>query len=190
MICLGWLDGIFVFQAIINATVLHRDVGLGDTWTSPLPNAYALLMIDTTDQGWVYNPKTQPQGVGEQDDAIAGVRVEQVAGRYILGGSDTRSFEQSESGSDQVNSYFVLDTQIGQHTDYPSYETLRGTARKLGIVLHLEPIDTVYARYRFTWFDVFVGLLAFLPPLAGAVFLTRWIIRLRETHDILSPANP
>lgn len=156
----------------------------------PLPNGYALLMIDTTDQGWVYNPKTQPDGVGEQADAVAGVRVVQVAGPYILGGSDTRPFDQSESGSDQVNSYFLLDTQIGQHTNYPSYEGLRGRARELGIVLHLEPIDTVYGRYRFTWFDDFVGLLAFLPPLVGAVFLIRWIIRVRKTRDILNPAIP
>jgi len=94
--CLIWAGALFVFQALVNEGVLHRDPGLGDTWHCPLPNGYALMMIDVTDQGWVYNPKTQPgDGVVEQDDAVAGVRIVQIAGRYIAGGSDTRSFQHS-----------------------------------------------------------------------------------------------
>ncbi len=91
--CLGWAGAVFVFQALINEEGLRRDPGLGDAWRCPLPNGYALLMIDDTDQGCVYNPKTQMGngGVGEQEDAVFGVHVLQVAGRYILGGSDTRS---------------------------------------------------------------------------------------------------
>src|SRR5262245_19555700 len=50
-VCLGWAGVIFVFQAIVNETVLHRDAGLGDTWKCPLPNGYAILMIDTTEHG-------------------------------------------------------------------------------------------------------------------------------------------
>lgn len=71
--CLAWAGLVFVFQAVINETVLHRDAGLGDTWRCPFPNGYALMMIDVTDQGWVYNPKTQPgDAVGEQEDAVPG----------------------------------------------------------------------------------------------------------------------
>src|SRR5258708_4535105 len=36
--CLGWAGGVFVFYAIVNAVVFHRDPGLGDGWTCPLPN--------------------------------------------------------------------------------------------------------------------------------------------------------
>src|SRR5579864_2883925 len=61
-VCFGWAVLIFIFQAIVNEGWLHRDVGIGDTWTCPLPNGYALLMIDDTDHGIVYNPKTQPGG--------------------------------------------------------------------------------------------------------------------------------
>jgi hypothetical protein len=75
LVCLGWGGAIFVFQAVVNEGLLHRDLGLGDTWHAPLPNGYQIMMIDVTDQGWVYNPKTQPgSSVGEQQDAVAGVR--------------------------------------------------------------------------------------------------------------------
>jgi len=88
--CLIWAGAVFVFQAVINEAVLHRDAGIGDTWTCPLPDGYALLMVDVSDQGVVYNPKTQTasNGVTDQDDALDGVRALQLAGPYILGGQD------------------------------------------------------------------------------------------------------
>jgi hypothetical protein len=184
LVCFGWASAVFAFQAVINETVFHRDAGLGDTWRCPLPNGYALLMIDTTDQGFVYNPKTQSGGaLGEQGDAIAGVRVLQVSGRYILGGSDSRSFERSDN-ADQVDSYFLLDTQFGKHANFSSYEALRTKAQELGIVLHLESIEAVYGQYRATGFEVFVGLLLCLPPLAGVALLVSWIIRVQKTRGI------
>ena len=181
---------VFVFQAIVNETVLHRDAGLGDTWNCPLPNGYALLMIDTTDQGFVYNPQTQPNNVvGEQQDAIAGVRVLQVAGRYILGGSDNRSFERLENHSEQVDSYFLLDTLLGKQSRFPNYEDLRAKAQELGISPNLERVASVYYRYRFTWFDIFVGLVLLVPLLVSALLLLLWILRLRKvSHIALSPA--
>ena len=186
-LCLGWMGTVFVLQALINQAVFHRDPGLGDEWTCPLPDGYAILMIDTTDQGWVYNPKTQPEeAVSEQADSISGVRTMQVAGRYILGGSDGRSFESSEDDSSKrVDTYFVLDTQAGRHTDFASYDALRVAAQKLGIIPHLEDIAAIYNRYRFTWFDVLAALLTFLPPAAGAVLLVLWVLRLRKIRGRL-----
>lgn len=188
--CLGWAGAVFIFQAVINETVLHRDAGLGDTWECPLPNGYSLLMIDTTNQGWVYNPKTQSGGgVGEQEDAVGGVRIVQVSGQYVLGGSDSRPIAQSVKNPEQVDSYFLLDTQVGKHTKFPSYDALRANAQQLGIALNLQPIADVYGKYRFTWFEVFAGLLTCLPPLVGAVLLVRWVIRVRRTRRIsLRPA--
>ncbi len=179
--CLGWVGTVFVFQAVINENVLHRDPGLGDMWECPLPNGYALLMIDTTDLGWVYNPKTQPDGVTEQDDAISGVMVVQVAGRYIFGGSDSSWAGESDP---TVDSYFLLDTQIGKHTTFSNYDALRNRAQELGVVLKLESIGAVYSRYRFTWFDTFVVVLTIVPPLLVAFLLMRWTIRLRKSRDM------
>jgi hypothetical protein len=142
-------------------------------------------MIDTTDQGFVYNPRTQSGSVvGEQEDAIAGVRVLQVSGRYILGGSDSRSFERSDNTAEQIDSYFLLDTQFGKHTNFPSYDDLHWKAQELGIVLNLQSIEAVYSRYRLTWFAIFVGLLLCLPPLGSVVLLVRWITRVRKTRGI------
>src|SRR5258708_4403268 len=91
--CLAWGAAVFVLQWDINEKVFHRDPGIGDAWKCPLPNGYALLMIDLPDYGWVYNPRTQPMpdGVGEQEDAIFGVRTLQVANRYIALGVDNPS---------------------------------------------------------------------------------------------------
>jgi hypothetical protein len=180
-VCFGWAVLIFIFQAVVNEGWLHRDVGIGDTWTCPLPNRYALLMIDVTDEGIVYNPKTQPgEGVGEEEDAVFGVRLVQIAGRYILGGGDSRTDD----------SYFLLDTQTGKRSNFGSYDELATAGKKLSIQLHLESIATVYRRYRFTWFDVLVGMLFCIPLLAYAVVTMRWIVRLRRTKLVaVQPAQ-
>jgi len=184
--CLGWAALLFVFQACVNGA-MHRDPGLGDSWNCPLPNGYAITMIDVTDQGWVYNPKTQIDGgVAEQEDAVAGVRLVQVSGKYILGGSDSRSIVDSHSSNDYVDSYFLLDTQTGRKTAFPNVDGLRAAATQAGINLNLEPIDAVYSRYRYTWFDVSVGILLCVPPLACLVLLARKILKLRKSASIES----
>ena len=52
-LCVAFAGGWFVVYAFTNSTVFHRDPGVGDGWDTPLPNGYALMMIDTTDQGAV-----------------------------------------------------------------------------------------------------------------------------------------
>jgi hypothetical protein len=184
--CLGWAGAVFFFQAVVNEFALHRDVGLGDTWKCPLPDGYALLMIDEMDQGWVYNPKTQPDGLGvsEQEDAVSGVRFLQLSGPYVLGGLDSKAY-QLASEDDRIDYYFLLDTKAGSHETYPNYEVLRSKASQLGITLNLERISAVYSRYRFTWFDAFAGFLFCAPPLTVAWLLVRWIVRLRRSRELL-----
>ena len=188
LICFGWAGAVFAFKAIVSETVFHRDAGLGDTWNCPLPNGYALLMIDTTEQGWIYNPRTQSEGsVAEQEDAVAGVRSLQVVGRYILSGSDTRSFQRTENQREQIDSYFLLDTKIGKQTRFPNNEALQSKAQELGIAENLEPIASTYSRYRFTWFEVFTGSLLLVPLLISAVLLLWWTLRVRkEARKLLS----
>ena len=179
--CLGWATITFIFQAIVNETVLHRDAGIGDAFSCPLPNGYQILMIDVTDVGYVYNPKTQTSsyGVSSQEDAPSEVRVLQLEGRYILGGIDTCYYDHFGT-STHLDSYFILDTQRGKRTDFADRKALSHAAQKLGIQLNLEPISDIYARFRFTWFDVFAGLLLIIPPILGFIFLARSIIRLRR----------
>jgi hypothetical protein len=163
-VCLGWGTGVFVFQAVVNELLLDRDLGIGDTWHAPLSNGYQIMMIDVTDHGWVYNPKTQLDAVGEQEDAVAGVRKVQVAGRYILGDTNSESFEHSGEEKSTFWSFFILDTNTGTQTKFQTYDALRSRAQELRITLDLEPINTVYARFRSTWFDNVSRCLVFCPP--------------------------
>ena len=173
---------------MVNESLLHRDAGLGDTWNCPLPNGYAITMIDVTDNGWVYNPKTQSDGgLGEREDAVAGVRSVQVAGRYILGASDTHWFGKMEAhGDSDVNRYFLLDTRTNKRTDFASYDAMNRAASQIGIQPHLERIDAVYSRYRFTWFDVLVRYLLCIPPLIYAGLLARQVLKLRRARQVVA----
>jgi hypothetical protein len=189
-VCLCWSGALFVFQAPVNQLVLHRDPGLGDTWECPLPNRYSLLMIDKTENGWIYNRATQsiPGGVAEQEDAIARVAVVQVAGRYILGrvdgaeldGPDIVDGVAVDAAKKHADSFFLLDTQTGKRKDFPDYKRLASAAQSLAIEPRLEPMVLVYRHYRFTWFDVFAGFLFIAPPVLGLVSLTVWILYLRR----------
>jgi hypothetical protein len=139
-------------------------------------------MIDVSDQGVVYNPKTQGRdgSVGDQNDAVSGVVKLQIAGTKIFGSRDSRSFEHF---ADQpvVDGYFVLDTLSGTHTNFGDEAALREEALRSGTRLNLEPISNLYNRYRFTWFDGLAGLLLILPILLGIGLLFREAIRLRRS---------
>jgi hypothetical protein len=184
--CLVWAGIVFVIQAAVNIGLLHRDPGIGDGWDCPLPNGYAISMIDVTDQGTVYNPKTQtvPGGISSQDDVADCVRIMQVTPRYILGGVDSKAYDHLGTNSDQIDGYFILDTQVGKRTDIPTLDVLHLAASQLGIQLNLEPIATIYSRYRFTWFDILSAFLLFAPPLIVAGLMVRWILRLRRVREI------
>jgi len=184
-VCLAWGAAVFVFQWDVNERVFHRDPGIGDAWKCPLPNGYALLMIDLPDYGWVYNPRTQrmPDGVGEQKDAIFGVRTLQVANRYIALGVDNHVLENFGSDKKEIDSYFLLDTSTGTRTRFATFAELRSATAPLGFQLTLEPIGRVYSRYRFTWFDRLARILFLGPPLLAVAVLGVWIFLLRRSRE-------
>lgn len=185
---IAWVGAIFAVDGIINETMLHRDFGIGDAWRCPLPNGYSILMIDVTDYGCVYNPKTQRTEdiVGEKEDAPFGVRELQVLDRYILGGRNRGAIQSSGGSPDEVDSYFILDTQTGKRTDFPDYDTFRAAGSLLGITPHLEPISKVYSRYRFTPLDVVAGVLAIAPPFLLLVLFIWWIVHARKSCDVVT----
>jgi hypothetical protein len=79
-----------------------------------------------------------------------------------------------------------LDTQLGKRTQFQNYDLLRHRAVELGIEPDLQPINTVYSKFRFRWFDVLAGLLFCLPPLIGALLLIGWVGRLRRTRSVIA----
>ena len=182
--CIGYAGVWFASYAIINDQMFHRDPGLGDSWYTPLPNGYALLMIDTTDQGTVYNPKTQPVsgGVMGRDDAVFGVRQLQVAGNRIFGARDSGYFGRIGQDSTSVDAWFELDTKGNRHMEYSSLSQLREQAAAQGVQLNLRSFYDVFSQYRTTWFDFLAGALLLLGPLCAFSLLARWIWRIRQKN--------
>ena len=180
--CVAYAGVWFAAYAIINAEVFHRDPGLGDSWMTPLPDGYALLMIDTTDQGTVYNPRTQPVSgsVGNRDDAVFGVRELQVSGNLIFGARDSGYFDRIGEDSTVVDRYFELNTTTHTHTEFPSLDSLRQRASSEGLHLNLRSFADVFSQYRTTWFDYVSGLVLVLVPLLAFSLLVRWIWRIRQ----------
>jgi hypothetical protein len=181
----------FIAYALINYQCFHRDPGLGDSWETPLPNGYALLMIDVTDEGTVYNPKTQPaqDGVAETLDSEFGVRQLQVAGNLIFGARDSGYFARIGSDSNIVDRYFELNTKNGRRTEYPSITDLRTHASGEGVQLNLLPFVTVFDQYRWTWFDYAAGAALLGVPLISFLVLVWWVWKNRSDSAALAPAD-
>ena len=181
----------FIAYATINTVVFHRDPGLGDSWETPLPNGYALLMIDTNDEGTVYNPATQSGegGVSSRNDAVFGVRQLQVSNNLIFGAWDTGYFGRSGQDSTFVDSYFELDTRRNQQTPFPSLEALRSRAASEGVALHLRKFASVFSDYRTTWFDHVSVITLLAVPVIGLVFLARWLWKIRQSTRTAPPGE-
>ncbi|HKQ45858.1 MAG TPA: hypothetical protein VJS47_10740 [Rhizomicrobium sp.] len=171
---LGWLFAVFVFQATINV-YLGRDPGIGDSWNTPLPNGYRLIMIDVTDHGTVYNPKTlPPDTIAGQDDNVFDVSQLQLSGRYMLGALTP---DNSYGGS-----YFLLDTQSGKRLIFPDFDRLGAALGPLGIKPDLRPIETVYSQYGGRLFGYVVLALMLIPPMFVFVLFCRWVLRIRKSE--------
>jgi hypothetical protein len=189
-LCEAFAGGWFIAYAFINYEVFKRDPMLGDTWQTPLPNGYALMMIDTTDQGTVYNPQTQ-SGDGSivgRDDAVFGVRQLQVSKEHIFGARDSGYFNRIGQDSKSVDSYFELDTAHHTHAEFKSLDELRKQAATKGINLQLREFQSVFGDYRPTWFDYCAFALLVLVPAIGLLILAIWIWRIRQS--LSKPASP
>ncbi|HTH52493.1 MAG TPA: hypothetical protein VL495_01000 [Edaphobacter sp.] len=180
-VCVAFAGGWFVVYSVVNYEVFHRDPMLGDTWETPLPNGYALMMIDTTDQGTVYNPKTQ-SGDGSvvgREDAVFGVRLLQVSDGLVFGARDSGYFGRIGQESKFIDSYFELDTLKNKQVEFNSLEELQRRAAGEGVTLKLREFQSVFADYRTTWFDYSAGAILLLVPMIGFIGLARWIWKQR-----------
>jgi len=187
--CVVFAGGWFVAYAIINTEIFHRDPGLGDSWETPLPNGYALMMIDVTDQGTVYNPKTQlgRDSVVDRDDAVFGVRQLQVSKNLIFGARDSGYFGRLGEESKAVDSYFELDTAKKTHVEFKTLTELQQRAANEGVSLGLREFASVFSDYRTTWFDSLAGLILLLVPLTGFLALACWVWKIRRRGQTQPP---
>ncbi len=183
--CLIWAGMVFVFQAVVNVVFLHRDIGIGDGFDCPLPNGYALSFIDVTEIGTLYKPANHSLWEDPQENAVNAINdvvVMQLTGPYVLGGSDSKRLEHFGQDNYAADTYFVLDTRTDKRTDFKTYAALREAAQRLNLQPNLVAIDSLYSKYRFTWFDAFAGLVLIVPPLIAAALMTRSVVRLRMTR--------
>jgi hypothetical protein len=184
--CFVWTGAVFAFQAYINESFLDRDAGIGDSWHCPLPNGYAITMIDVPDYGWVENERLYPHRAMhvEGEGSIAGVRLLQVSGAYILGAADSNwsSRVTDRKGDSNVSFYFLIDTQAGHRSDFSTQDEFRMAASKAGLSVDLKSINSVYIKYRYTWFDLLAVILEIVPILIFAVLFGQLILKLRRTR--------
>jgi hypothetical protein len=186
-VTLAWFLALFVFQAYINETFFYRDPRVGHIWQAPLPNGYAVLMIDERHDGTVFNPKTHFSDSANSEvhpdgaDAVSGVRVIQIAGNKILGGAGPIGQYSSPAARERVDSYFLLDAEAHTRANFDTYDALTRASQSFGVEPKLEPLYRVYKRYRFTWFDALVAALFLVPVLGVGLFLVRRVMRLSKS---------
>ncbi|HST12562.1 MAG TPA: hypothetical protein VLL05_19460 [Terriglobales bacterium] len=149
-----------------------------------LPNGYSLMMTAASEPGWVYSPRNEatPKSVAWQKDGVDGVELLQVAGRYIVGGRNSRGWRPSTSVV-EVDSYFLLDTETANLTTLSTFQQLQGTAEQLGIQLNLERVYIVYGTYGMMhWGKLpMFGIYLLSPVLLW--FVLRWAMRIRALRS-------
>lgn len=178
----GWLFAVLIAQGVVNTMYFHRDMGFGDSWYTPLPNGYSILMIDVTDSGMVCKTvpgEDAPCNGGEQSDVLSSVTKLQLAGQYMLGESNPPSLDSSAQ-SHGPDTYFLTNSATGATREFATSGGLLAVAVSLHIAPKLEPIETVYDRYRATWFDFLAAAVALIPPGLGFLLLLLWIVRARR----------
>ena len=185
-LCVAFAGVWFVVYDVINDSVFHHDPGLGDSWYTPLPNGYGLMMIDTTDQGVVFNPKTQGGwgSVGSKHDTAFGARQLQIEGKRIFGARDSGYFDRLGKESSAVDTYFELDTDGDSPIEFKSIGQLRQRAASEGVTLSLRSFESVYQDYRITWFDYLAGAILLLVPFSGLLLLSLWVWRVRRRGQL------
>lgn len=145
----------------------HRDPMLGDGWSTPIGNGYAIDMIDVTDHGFLH-----PGGDLNGPGSIADVRRLQIAYDQIYGTADSKVMQNFATGLQGEDEFFHLDTRTHSKDNFTSEAQLAVYARKQGLQLRLKPIAEVYNSFRFTWFYWFALALLFgLPNLSFARLL-------------------
>lgn len=177
-VCLIWVGALVIFRSITDMRAPDLPLGARDVWRCTLPNGYRLLMVNVTDQGWIYNPNTQRLSnfIFDQEDAVSGVQMVRVEGPYILGRSDRRSAHSDFHQNDQ---YFLVDTRTGRQARFLTYDALRDAALQAGVGANLETIYSVYSRNRSVKSYILFGLAMCVPPLLLGGLIFRWITRLK-----------
>ena len=170
----AWLGCVCIVQGLSNEIFLGRDFGLGDGFRCPLPHGYSISMIDDVD----YASLSHESGLAP---LVSEVRQLQIGERFWFGATESK-FKESEWVESPPNTWFTLDIATGALNEFESIEQLSASAIELGQELQLEPVRTIYWRYRPSWFDHSATLVGFLPLVLGHGVLIFQIGQFRRTN--------
>lgn len=110
----GLAIGIWVVVSIatmlISSAVCNVDIGLGDTWSAPLPNGYHITSIDLPEMG-------QIEKIAKEDGITTFTKTVSASQLQVIG--------DTVIGRDQKGEYFILDTQKDSITFHASIEQLQ-----------------------------------------------------------------
>ena len=99
----------------------------------------------------------------------------QIVGDQIYGTRDTKIFENFGSGIEREDSFFTLNTKSHIRKDFSTEAALAADVEHQGVRLKMEPINTVFNRYRIGWFDLLSGLVLIGAPAVAFWRLLRHI---------------
>lgn len=184
----AYVASAFVVYAVWSYT-RGRDMMLGDSAETPLPDGFRLIMIDVPDEATVYKPPAGksfadggPIGCTDgQPDCAFGVESMQIAGPWIFATATSHWLTDPVPPPDR---YVVFNTKVVTREDFSSLQELYSAANARGVILHLEPVQAIYDRYRTTWADwTYALIVVVVIPLLVLLFLLRRLIRLRNDPE-------
>jgi 4-amino-4-deoxy-L-arabinose transferase-like glycosyltransferase len=184
--CVVYAGAWFIAYAAINDIVFHHDPMIGDGWYTDIGNGYAIDMIDVTDQG-VVHPVNGPEHGLNSPEGLTGVRRLQVAGTHIFGSQDVHGFEHLGQDSDEESNFFAIDMPTHHIASFHSENDLAEFAKRTGVTLKLQPIESIYRRFRMNWFEPIAGLALVLPPALAFATLGRQVFK-RKRHTAVLKA--
>lgn len=154
------LIGCSIITMVVTSVVCDVDLGIGDTWTAPLPNGYEITSIDMPGNGSIQK---------WEDHSLTTVKVNQlqVIGDTIIGKYDK-------------NDYFLLDTRTDSVSHFDSMQPLQAYLNGTKIEL-MENSDFYWQTKRIPYS---IGFTIALCCIAIALYLL-WRIGLSDRWDKL-----
>jgi hypothetical protein len=174
----------FVAYAVTNAVVFHHDPIIGDGWFTDIGNGYAIEMIDVTDHGIVYPRARSNDGINGPN-AIQGVRRLQISGTQMFGTCDTKVFQNFGNGIQGEDEFFSLNTKNLEIKHFSDMTALGAAAQQLGVPLKLEPIASVYDKFRWGWFDALAAFTLFALPTFGFWWLVQYVREIKRESVVV-----
>ena len=154
------LIGCSIITMVVTSVVCDVDLGIGDTWTAPLPNGYKITSIDMPGNGSIQK---------WDNHSITNVRANQlqVIGDTIIGKYDK-------------NDYFLLDTRTDSVSHFDSMEPLQACIN--GQTIELMENSDFYWQSKHVPYSI--GFTIALCCIAIALYLL-WKIGLSDRWDKL-----